>query len=163
MLTLLQQVFAAAPASPTQANGDHLSPVAPADGTPATAKSTSSDRSIPNEPPLPALTAKDIDASGVSPTNASLEQSLAATTSGEDKLNLALREIDRLREKLAEAQGPLVTGLRKRGGAAASTAVAGAETAVEKVKEVHNSSAGVPIEIAGALMLAVFVLTYLFF
>jgi hypothetical protein len=52
--------------------------------------------------------------------------------------------------------------LRKRGGAVASDVKAGAETAVEKTKEVAQSS-GVPIEVVGALVLAVFVLTYLFF
>lgn len=39
----------------------------------------------------------------------------------------------------------------------------GAETAVEKTKEVVAAAQGVPIEVVGGLLLAVFVLTYLFF
>ena len=160
-----QQQFTAAPASPSHPNGDHIpSPVVvAARHSPPTANSTTSE-SRSAEPLLPSLTAADINASpsGVSPTNAALERSIDTTAPESDKLNVALREIDRLKEQLAEAVGPQVTGLRKRGGATASNAVAGAEVAVDKVKQVAASS-GVPIEVVGALVLAVFILTYLFF
>ena len=153
-------MFAAAESSPTYgsyANGDNKPPVPPAvpDASPSPAS-----REL--EPSLPSLSAQDIGGStGVSPTNAALELSLAATTSDSDKLNVALKEVDRLRAQLAEAQGPQVTGLRRRGGT--DGVRAGAETAVEKTKEVVAGNQGVPIEVVGALMLAVFALTYLFF
>lgn len=117
-----------------------------------------------NEPKLPALTAADIakTGSGVSPTNASLEQSLSATTSDSEKLQIALKEIDRLRSDLDEARGPQATGLRKRGGAGASAGTA-TEVAVEKAKEVVQGNQGVPIEVVAGLVLAVFVMTYMFF
>ncbi|ORX34575.1 PapD-like protein [Kockovaella imperatae] len=151
------QVFAA-PASPSHPHTDHV----PSPATATSSESRSAPPSAVKADDPPSLTAEDIATSGASPTNVALEQSTATTSSPDDKLNVALREIDRLREKLAELEGPTVTGLRKRGGAAASNAVAGAEVAVEKVKEVAANS-GVPIEIVGALVLAVFVLTYLFF
>jgi hypothetical protein len=92
-----------------------------------------------------------------------LEKSLSNGTSvAQDKYNAALQEIEKLKAQVADGLGPTVTGLRKRGGAVASDVKAGAETAVEKTKEVAQSS-GVPIEVVGALVLAVFVLTYLFF
>lgn len=60
----------------------------------------------------------------------------------------------------AQAAGPNVTGLRKRGGA-----VAGGETLVDKAKEVTATSGaqGFPVEIVVALCVGVFVVTYLFF
>jgi hypothetical protein len=97
----------------------------------------------------------------VSPTNASLEQSLATTTSDSEKLKLALKEIDRLRSDLEEARGPQATGLRKRGGA--TSGASGPEVAVEKAKEVIQGNQGVPIEVVAGLVVAVFVMTYMFF
>ena len=115
-----------------------------------------------SEPLLPALSAADINKAGVSPTNASLEQSLATTTSDSEKLQIALKEIDRLRSDLDEARGPQATGLRKRGGASTSGG-SGAEVAVEKAKEVIHGNQGVPIEVVAGLVVAVFVMTYMFF
>jgi hypothetical protein len=114
-----------------------------------------------DEPLLPAFSAADINKAGVSPTNASLEQSLATTTSDSEKLQLALKEIDKLRSELDEARGPQATGLRKRGGA--SITASGAEVAVEKAKEVIQGNQGVPIEVVAGLVVAVFVMTYMFF
>lgn len=140
----------------------------------STSNSTSTSREItqPNtslpqissQPPLPSLTASDIEGLGASPTNVALEQSLASTTSESDKLNIALKEIDKLRTQLAEAQGPQVTGLRRRGtGGAAGEVQAGAETVIEKAKEVVAGSNGVPLEVVVGVAVGVFVLTYLFF
>lgn len=158
-----QQIYSAAESSPPHqaTNGASRTPPvaapvpASAEPTPLSAASTSA------EPPLPPLTANIIaDTKGPSPTNAALEKGITATTSENDKLQTALAEIDRLRAQLAEATGPVVTGLRKRGGAQAQ---AGVDTAVEKTKEVVAAAQGIPIEIVGGLLLAVFVLTYLFF
>jgi hypothetical protein len=90
-----------------------------------------------------------------------LEQSLATTTSDSEKLQLALKEIDKLRSDLDEARGPQATGLRKRGGA--STSGTGAEVAVEKAKEIVAGNQGVPIEVVAGLVVVVFVMTYMFF
>ena len=158
-----QQIYSAAESSLTHqvTNGASRTPpvAAPvpahAEPTPAPAASTSI------EPPLPPLTANAIaETKGPSPTDAALEKGVSATTSGDDKLQTALAEIDRLRAQLAEATGPVVTILRKRGGAQAQASV---DTAVEKTKEVVAAAQGIPIEIVGGLVLAVFVLTYLFF
>jgi hypothetical protein len=100
---------------------------------------------------------------GASPTNVALEQSLINTTSDSDKLNVALKEIDKLRAQLAEAQSPQVTGLRKRGTGAGDDVKAGAETVVEKAKEVVSGTQGVPLEVVVGVAVGVFVLTYLFF
>jgi ElaB/YqjD/DUF883 family membrane-anchored ribosome-binding protein len=118
-----------------------------------------------NQPKLPSLSAADIQGTGASPTNAALEQSLVNTTSDSEKLSVALKEIDRLRAQLAEAQGPQVTGLRKRGTGAGSDVAAGAETVVEKAKEMVGTtgSQGVPLEAVVGVAVVVFVLTYLFF
>jgi hypothetical protein len=111
---------------------------------------------------IPSLSVNDINTVGVSPTNLSLEQSLAASTSDAAKLDIALKEVEKLRRELIEARGPQVTGLRKRGNAGESVA-AGTETVVEKAKEVVAGNQGVPLEVVAALVGGVFVLTYLFF
>ncbi|KAI9636041.1 PapD-like protein [Dioszegia hungarica] len=110
---------------------------------------------------------------GVSPTNSALEKSLEVATTDKQKLELAMAEIERLRAQLkspgagetdASAEGPTVTGLRRRGGAAASQAKEGAEVMVEKAKEaVSSGGQGVPVEVVAALVIGVFVMTYLFF
>lgn len=94
-------------------------------------------------------------------------------TTDKQKLELAMAEIERLRAQLkspgagetdASAEGPTVTGLRRRGGAAASQAKEGAEVMVEKAKEaVSSGGQGVPVEVVAALVIGVFVMTYLFF
>lgn len=123
---------------------------------------------------MPDLTAETIGATGagVSPTNSALEQSIQVATTDKEKLSLALAEIEKLRAQLkassageldAEASGPQVTGLRRRGGAAAGQAKEGAEVMLEKAKEVVVSSGGVPVEVVAALVVGVFVMTYLFF
>jgi hypothetical protein len=180
-----QQIYSAAPSSPAHATNQEtdlpanitstthstgISLPSMGDILPST-NSTSTPREItqPSEPipqptsqpQLPSLTAADIQNVGVSPTNVALEQSLATTSSDSDKLNIALKEIDRLRAQLAEAQGPQVTGLRRRG--TGGDAKAGAETAVEKVKEAVSASNGVPLEVVVGVAVGVFVLTYLFF
>lgn len=109
---------------------------------------------------LKELSAADVHAAGA-PTNAALEKSVEAGASDGDKLRVALAEVERLKTQLADAQagGPSVTGLRRRGGAAA-----GAETMTEKAKEaVSAGGQGVPVEVVVALCLGVFVVTYLFF
>ena len=164
----IQAIFAPAHSSPTAANGNGLDTSTPPSGNagPAIAKDILSTPPVPaaktSEPLLPALSAADINKAGVSPTNASLEQSLATTTSDSEKLQLALKEIDRLRSDLDEARGPQATGLRKRGGASTSGG-SGAEVAVEKAKEVIHGNQGVPIEVVAGLVVAVFVMTYMFF
>lgn len=75
---------------------------------------------------------------------------------------MALKEIDKLRSDLEEARGPQATGLRKRGGAGAATGT-GAEVAVEKAKEIVAGNQGVPVEVVAGLVVAVFVMTYMFF
>ena len=142
------------------ANGNHQ-PASPVSPVPATAKEVPESAPKANKPPLPDLTAKDIQASGVSPTNAALESSLAATTTDQEKLQVAMKEIDRLKAQLAEAQSPQVTGLRRRGGGASDAS--GVEVMTEKAKKVVSGTSGVPLEVTGGLMLVVFILTYLFF
>jgi len=107
---------------------------------------------------IPSLSAADVAAVGA-PTNIALEKSLNASTSDSEKLTFALKEIDRLKAQLAEAQGPTVTGLRKRGGAGADS-VAGAKTTTATTPAAPT---GVPVEVCAGLVFAVFVLTYLFF
>ncbi|ORY31962.1 PapD-like protein [Naematelia encephala] len=167
------QVFAAAHSSPIgTTNGDKLptpiSASAPAPAislgglgavSPAVPVAAREVPSNANEPSLPALSAADIQ--NVNPTNAALVQGLDATTSDSDKLSAALAEIERLRAQLAEAQGPSVTGLRKRGGAAPGAS--GPQVAVEKAKEVVHSADGISPPIVAGLLFAVFALTYLFF
>lgn len=158
----MQQLFSAAESSTpvTATNGDaKSSPTSVPVPSHAEPPSLSSNAAVV-EPPLPSLTAAAISEKGPSPTNAAFERSLNATTSDAEKLKVALAEIERLQAQLAEAQGPQVTGLRKRGGASTSATV---DTAVEKAKEVVAASQGVPVEVVGALLFAVFVLTYLFF
>ena len=155
-----QQIYAAASSSPVQpkANGDHSSQLS---ATPAPiispAVGTAPTPAAPKE--LPALSANDVAAVGA-PTNVALEQGLAASQTDSQKLAIALKEIDTLRTQLEESRGPQVTGLRKRGGA-----TAGAETTVEKAKEVVHAAgtSGVPVEVVAALLVGVFVMTYLFF
>jgi hypothetical protein len=165
MLTV-QAVFAAAHSSPIHATGVNgvarsLPVPVPETATPTSAP-TPADAPVQSAP-IPSLTTKDIAAIGASPTNVALEDSLAKTTTDSEKLKIALAEIDRLRAQLTDAQGPAVTGLRKRGGAGA-TPSAGAETTVaEKAKEVASGQQGVPIEVVAALLVGVFVMTYLFF
>jgi hypothetical protein len=162
MLTV-QAVFAAAHSSPIHATGANgvarsLPVPVPETATPASAP-TPADAPAQSAP-IPSLTTKDIAAIGASPTNVALEDSLAKTTTDSEKLKIALAEIDRLRAQLTDAQGPAVTGLRKRGGAGA-TPSAGAETAV--AEKVVSGQQGVPIEVVAALLVGVFVMTYLFF
>ncbi|WVN90102.1 uncharacterized protein L203_105337 [Cryptococcus depauperatus CBS 7841] len=107
-----------------------------------------------NQPPLPPLSPADIQ-----PTNAALETSLSATATDSEKLQVALKEIERLRAELIEAKGPNITGLRKRG-------VPG--SIAEAVKEPATTfqtaqQQGVPLEVVVGLVAGVFVLTYLFF
>lgn len=162
-----QAIFAPAISSPTtNGNGINSTPLptsTPPSGNagPAVAKDLSTPTPKSAEPALPALSVTDINKAGVSPTNASLEQSLATTTSDSEKLQLALKEIDKLRSDLEEARGPQATGLRKRGGA--TTSGNGAEVAVEKAKEIVAGNQGVPIEVVAGLVVAVFVMTYMFF
>lgn len=110
---------------------------------------------------IPSLSADDVQAVGA-PTNIALEKSLNATTNSDDKLAVALAEIERLKGQLAEAQGPTVTGLRKRGGAGAGVGAVGAPVAGNKVAT-QTATQGVPLEVCAGLVFAVFVLTYLFF
>lgn len=111
---------------------------------------------------LPSLSAAEVQGAGA-PTNAALEQSLSATTTDKQKLDVALAEIERLRSQLNDASGPNVTGLRKRGGAGAADA-SGANTQVaSKAAAGQQTASGVPIEVVAGLVFAVFVLTYLFF
>lgn len=93
-------------------------------------------------------------------------------TTDKEKLAIALAEVERLTAELKiaggagkeeDTSGPQVTGLRRRGGAAASQAKEGAEVMMEKAKEVVVSSGGVPVEIVAGLVVGVFVMTYLFF
>jgi len=163
-----QAIFAPAHSSPTAANGNGIDSTplptsTPPSGKagPAIAKDLSTPTPKSNEPSLPALSVADIKKTGVSPTDASLEQSLSTTTSDSEKLQIALKEIDKLRSDLEEARGPQATGLRKRGGA--TTGAGGAEVAVEKAKEVIAGNQGVPVEVVAGLVVAVFVLTYMFF
>lgn len=164
-----QAIFAPATSSPTAAVNGHgiggsstTAPPLPAPIPVTTREEPSTPIKTSNEPKLAALSAADIEKTGVSPTNASLEQSLATTSSDSEKLKLALKEIDRLRSELDEARGPQATGLRRRGGGAASGGSA-TEVAVEKAKEVVQGNQGVPLEIVGALVFTVFVMTYMFF
>ncbi|EIW67846.1 hypothetical protein TREMEDRAFT_44861 [Tremella mesenterica DSM 1558] len=149
-------MYAAAESSPvaTRINGDH-SPVVPT--SPANGVHTP-------EKPIPVLGPGDVIAVGASPTNIALEQGLAATQSDSEKLSIALKELDSLRAQLAEAQGPQVTGLRRRGGPAPTNGTS-VETAVEKAKDVVQNvgTQGVPVEVVAALVVGVFVMTYLFF
>ena len=162
-----QAIFAPAISSPTtNGNGINSTPLptsTPPSGNagPAIAKDLSTPTPKSAEPALPALSVADINKAGVSPTNASLEQSLATSSSDSEKLQLALKEIDKLRSDLDEARGPQATGLRKRGGA--TTSGNGAEVAVEKAKEIVAGYQGVPIEVVAGLVVAVFVMTYMFF
>ncbi len=129
---------------------------APDSPTPAPTRGAVS--GLPNQSrEIPSLSAKDV--AGVAPTNVALEKSLEASTSDADKLNVAMLEIERLKGQLGEAQGPTVTGLRKRGGAGTDAAGAKTTTAVAS----QTSPQGVPLEICAGLVFAVFVLTYLFF
>jgi hypothetical protein len=157
-----KQIYSAAESSPIHANsGKSTPPVAP---VPSSAQPPSAPATASVEPPLPPLTANAIAGTqAASPTNVALEKSVDTSSSVSDKLNAALAEIDRLRQQLSEAQGPLVTGLRKRGAGAQAGAETAIETAVEKGKEVVAAAQGVPIEVVGGLVLVVFVLTYLFF
>lgn len=128
-----------------------------------TAQSTPAAAANTDSKPIPSLSSTDFEKANVaSPTNVALEQSLGATTSDSDKLQAALKEIERLRSELEEARGPQATGLRRRGGAAG-----GAEVAVEKAKEVVSNvtsgSQGVPLEVVVGLVVGVFVMTYMFF
>ena len=163
-----QAIFAPAISSPTtNGNGINSTPLptsTPPSGNagPAIAKDLSTPTPKSAEPALPALSVADINKAGVSPTNASLEQSLATTSSDSEKLQLALKEIDKLRSDLDEARGPQATGLRKRGGAT-NTSGNGAEVAVEKAKEIVAGNQGVPVEVVAGLVVAVFVMTYMFF
>ncbi|KAK4684401.1 hypothetical protein P7C73_g5777, partial [Tremellales sp. Uapishka_1] len=101
------------------------------------------------------------------PTNAALEKSLLATTSPEDQLAVAHKEIERLKLEIQELKGPQVSGLRKRNGgtdgSATSTAAGAVTDTVEKAKTAVGASQGVPLEVVVALVGGVFVLTYLFF
>ena len=150
----IQQIYSAAESSPVHGTKDRTPPSTSVPGT------IISTPVAGVQPPLPPLTADVIsETKGPSPTDAALEKSVSVTTSSDDKLKAALAEIEQLKSQLAEAQGPQVTGLRKRGGGQG-----GMETAVEKAKEVvHSSGSGVPVEVVGGIVVAVFVLTYLFF
>ena len=119
-----QALFAAAPSSP-HVNGDSLPVIArseaPSSSLPTVAETPAltgkdSKPSTSAERGMPALSAADVQSSG-SPTNAALEQSLSATTSDQEKLQVAMAEVDRLKKELDQARGPQATGLRKRGGA----------------------------------------------
>ena len=123
------------------------------------AASTANQEEIPRE--IPSLTTNDIASVGASPTNVALENNLETTTSDSDKLKVALSEIDSLRTQLAEAQAPNATGLRKRGGG--TGAGSSTEVAVEKVKQVTGGKGGVPVTVVVALVVGVFVVTYLLF
>ena len=168
-LELTQQaIFAPATSSPTAAvNGNGIggssltAPPLPAP-IPVTSREEPSTPIKTTEPKLPSLSAADVEKTGVSPTNASLEQSLATTSTDSEKLKLALKEIDKLRSELDEARGPQATGLRRRGGGVGAGGSA-TEVAVEKAKEVVQGNQGVPLEIVGALVFTVFVMTYMFF
>lgn len=110
---------------------------------------------------IPSLSANDTQNIGA-PTNVALERSLEATTSDKEKLNIALLEIERLRSQLNEAQGPSVTGLRKRGGVGANDN-SGANTQLASKVTGQQAASGVPIEVVAGLVFGVFILTYLFF
>ena len=78
-------------------------------------------------------------------------------------MQFALKEIEKLRSELDEARGPQATGLRRRGGGAGANGGTATEVAVEKAKEVVQGNQGVPLEVVGVLVVAVFVMTYMFF
>ncbi|WWC85582.1 uncharacterized protein L201_000446 [Kwoniella dendrophila CBS 6074] len=165
-------IFSHAQSSPVQLQ--HLPPAqdkpipVPVQVSSPTTATTTKEFSTSNGPLSPPLA--DLKPSQAQATNVALEQSLNTTTSDSDKLAVALKEIEKLRAELAEAKsadGPQVTGLRKRGNATGTT---GAETIVEKAKDAVTSTSvtaggqqGVPLEVVVALVGGVFVLTYLFF
>lgn len=108
----------------------------------------------------------------MSSTNSALEKSLEGTTSDKEKVAILLKEVERLQAQVdgptsaagAGASEPTVTGLRRRGGGSVNTgAGASVDTAVEKAKEVVSGNQGVPLEVVAGLVVAVFVMTYLFF
>lgn len=111
---------------------------------------------------IPSLSAADVAAAGA-PTNVAFEKSLEATTSSDDKLSVALAEIERLKSQLADAQGPTVTGLRKRGGAGGAADASSAAGSSVAATTKPAGAQGVPLEVCAGLVFAVFVLTYLFF
>ncbi|EKD01418.1 hypothetical protein A1Q2_04260 [Trichosporon asahii var. asahii CBS 8904] len=129
-------------------------------GTRAAGHGTQSDAHRDTSGGIPSLTTADIAASNApAPTNIALEKSVDIGTSDKEKLQTLLAENDRLRAQLAEAQGPNVVGLRKRGGAAADGGVATkTATAVQAAP-----AQGVPVEVCAGLVFVVFILTYLFF
>lgn len=130
-------------------------------GTRAAGHSTQSDAHRDASGGIPSLTTADIAASNApAPTNIALEKSVDIGTSDKEKLQTLLAENDRLRAQLAEAQGPNVVGLRKRGGAAAE---GGAATKTATATVQSTSAQGVPVEVCAGLVFVVFILTYLFF
>ncbi|KAL7419962.1 phosphatidylinositol-binding protein scs2 [Cryptotrichosporon argae] len=164
----IHAIFSAAEQSPIPShttpriNGDPTTPTAasspPAPGLSAPTAASGTAREIPS------LSAAEVQAAGA-PTNTALEQGLVATTSEADKLALALKEVDRLRAQLAEAQAQTtsVTGLRRRGvpGDAADKVADKAGAVAQAVQQ--QSAQGVPLEVVAGLVVGVFVLTYLFF
>lgn len=146
----------------TGANGSSAAASAPV-AAPAAAVNRSAIPATGNFNPanLPSLSADDVQRAGA-PTNAALTASLNATTSDAEKLKIALAENERLRASGgagAGADGPAVTGLRRRGVAIDGNAPASAKLATQAAPP----AAGVPVEVVAGLIFAVFVLTYLFF
>ena len=117
--------------------------------------SSSNRGDVPRE--IPSLNANDIASVGASPTNVALENNLETTTSDSEKLKVALSEIDSLRTRLAEAQAPSATGLRRRGGGPST------EVAVNKTPQVTGGKGGIPVTVVVALVVGVFAVTYLLF
>ncbi|WOO79643.1 putative protein [Vanrija pseudolonga] len=151
-------------ANGTYTNGSHAAAPAPAPvAAPAAAVNRSAIPATGNFNPanLPSLSADDVQRAGA-PTNAALTASLNATTSDAEKLKIALAENERLRASGgagAGADGPAVTGLRRRGVAIDGNAPASTKLATQAAPP----AAGVPVEVVAGLIFAVFVLTYLFF
>lgn len=110
--------------------------------------------------------------SGLPPVNTNtgptvaLPPAIAALTPGKatgssDEVEKLKEEIKQLKEKLANAttNPTTIAGLRKRGGGVSDGGAVG--DAEVKMKEAVGQ--GVPVEVVAALVLGVFVMTYLFF
>lgn len=163
--TNLQAIFSAAHSSPVEQshiNGNTNSTGVA--GLAAPIASTQPAASGTGNTGLPELTP-----SATQHTSSALQRSLEATTSDADKVRVLMAEVERLQaqnntDSNEQENGPQVTGLRRRGGGSiAAQAGEKAEVAVEKAKEVVGAPQGVPLEVVVALVVAVFISTYLFF
>lgn len=176
MELIIQAIFTHAQTSPSgaHANISH-SPSGVADlapPVPASAQQPSNAAPAPRDAPATNGTSglPELSSSAVGQTNSALERSLSATTSDADKVRVLMAEVERLQAQAGnntgaeQDGGPQVTGLRRRGGGSiAQQAGEKAEVAVEKAKETVQTGQGVPLEVVVGLVVAVFMMTYLFF